>query len=122
MGTRKNPKHHKKSSKKMSAQQKQLRIQTGVVSRTFKEKIYYEKELGQFEAKLKNTNYANEEEEYRAKMIPQQIDETKAALKDTEDRLSNAIVTLKKYVEEEGVDESTKEWIAASEKLKEVTA
>ena len=52
-------------------------------------KIYYEKELGQFEAKLKNTNYANEEEEYRAKMIPQQIDETKAALKDTEDRLSN---------------------------------
>merc|ERR1712126_360841 len=107
---------------KMSAQQKQLRIQTGVVSRTFKEKIYYEKELGQFEAKLKNTNYANEEEEYRAKMIPQQIDETKAALKDTEDRLSNAIVTLKKYVEEEGVDESTKEWIAASEKLKEVTA
>ena len=51
--------------------------------------IYYEKELGQFEAKLKNTNYANEEEEYRAKMIPQQIDETKAALKDTEDRLSN---------------------------------
>ena len=39
--------------------------------------------------KLKNTNYANEEEEYRAKMIPQQIDETKAALKDTEDRLSN---------------------------------
>merc|ERR1712133_101307 len=107
---------------KMSAQQKQLRIQTGVVSRTFKEKIYNEKELGQFEAKLKNTNYANEEEEYRAKMIPQQIDETKAALKDTEDRLSNAIVTLKKYVEEEGVDESTKEWIAANEKLKEVTA
>ena len=52
-------------------------------------KIYYEKELGEFEAKLKNTNYANEEEEYRAKMIPQQIDETKAALKDTEDRLSN---------------------------------
>merc|ERR1711911_141999 len=111
-----------KNPQKMSAQQKQLRIQTGVVSRTFKEKIYYEKELGQFEAKLKNTNYANEEEEYRAKMIPQQIDETKAALKDTEDRLSNAIVTLKKYVEEEGVDESTKEWIAASEKLKEVTA
>merc|ERR1712133_67774 len=115
-------KHHKKSLKKMSAQQKQLRIQTGVVSRTFKVKIYYEKELGQFEAKLKNTNYANEEEEYRAKMIPQQIDETKAALKDTEDRLTNAIVTLKKYVEEEGVDESTKEWIAASEKLKEVAA
>merc|ERR1712126_205076 len=111
-----------KNPRKMSAQQKQLRIQTGVVSRTFKEKIYYEKELGQFEAKLKNTNYANEEEEYRAKMIPQRIDETKAALKDTEDRLSNAIVTLKKYVEEEGVDESTKEWIAASEKLKEVAA
>ena len=37
-------------------------------------------------------------------------------------KIHSAIVTLKKYVEEEGVDESTKEWIAASEKLKEVTA
>jgi len=37
-------------------------------------------------------------------------------------KVHSAIVTLKKYVEEEGVDESTKEWIAASEKLKEVTA
>ena len=36
---------------------------------------------------MKNANYSNEEEEYRAKMIPQQIDETKAALKDTEGRL-----------------------------------
>ena len=59
--------------------------------------IYYEKELGQFEAKLKNTNYANEEEEYRAKMIPQQIDETKAALKDTEDRLSNGKYTFSSF-------------------------
>jgi len=45
--------------------------------------------LKDFTAKLKNANYANEEEEYRAKMIPQQIDETKAALKDTEGRLEN---------------------------------
>ena len=37
-------------------------------------------------------------------------------------KIHSAIVTLKKYVEEEGVDESTKEWIAANEKLKEVTA
>ena len=73
----------------MSAQAKQLRIQTGVVNRTFKEKNYYEKELGQFEDKLKNGKFETEEEQYRAKIIPQQIDETKAALKDTQERLDN---------------------------------
>ena len=78
----------------MSAQAKQLRIQTGVVNRTFKEKNYYEKELTQFEAKLKNQNYATEEEQYRAKIIPQQIDETKAALKDTQERLDTGIFTF----------------------------
>ena len=78
----------------MSAQAKQLRIQTGVVNRTFKEKNYYEKELTQFEAKLKNENYATEEEQYRAKIIPQQIDETKAALKDTQERLDTGIFTF----------------------------
>ena len=41
--TRKNPWHHK-NPQKMSAQQKQLRIQTGVVSRTFKEKVIWLKE------------------------------------------------------------------------------
>ena len=75
---------------KMSIAQDDQRIRDCQMIRRWSDfKIYYEKELGQFEAKLKNTNYANEEEEYRAKMIPQQIDETKAALKDTEDRLSN---------------------------------
>ena len=75
---------------KMSMAQDDQRIRNCQMIRRWSDfKIYYEKELGQFEAKLKNTNYANEEEEYRAKMIPQQIDETKAALKDTEDRLSN---------------------------------
>lgn len=78
----------------MSAQAKQLRIQTGVVNRTFKEKNYYEKELTQFEAKLKVENYATEEEQYRAKIIPQQIDETKAALKDTQERLDTGIFTF----------------------------
>ena len=38
---------------------------------------------------MKKNTYANEEEEYRAKMLPQQIDETKAALKDTCGRLEN---------------------------------
>jgi len=38
---------------------------------------------------LANKNFKDEEEEYRAKLIPQQIDETKAALKDTETRLEN---------------------------------
>ena len=52
-------------------------------------KSYYEKEIKQFEDKLKNANFANEEEEYRAKMIPQQIEETKAAHKDTCERLSD---------------------------------
>merc|ERR1712227_1095325 len=106
--------------KKMSAQAKQLRIQTGVVNRTFKEKNYYEKELGQFEDKLKNGKFETEEEQYRAKIIPQQIDETKAALKDTQERLDNAIEALKKYVEQEGNDQQSKEWIAANDKLKEV--
>merc|ERR1712189_13180 len=106
--------------KKMSAAAKQLRIQTGVVNRTFKEKNYYTKELSQFEDKLKQSNFASEEEQYRAKIIPQQIDETKAALKDTEERLETAIETLKKYVEQEGNDQQSKEWIAANNKLKEV--
>merc|ERR1712189_20613 len=105
---------------KMSAAAKQLRIQTGVVNRTFKEKNYYKKELSQFEDKLKQSNFASEEEQYRAKIIPQQIDETKAALKDTEERLETAIETLKKYVEQEGNDQQSKEWIAANNKLKEV--
>ena len=75
----------------MSAQAKQLRIATGVVNRTFKEKSYYENEVLEFEAKLKNENFATEEERYRAKIIPQQIDETKAALRDTVERLTNGI-------------------------------
>merc|ERR1711931_417307 len=104
----------------MSAAAKQLRIQTGVVNRTFKEKNYYTKELSQFEEKLKQNNFATEEEQYRAKIIPQQIDETKAALKDTEERLETAIETLKKYVEQEGNDQQSKEWIAANDKLNEV--
>lgn len=104
----------------MSAAAKQLRIQTGVVNRTFKEKNYYTKELTQFADKLKQNNFATEEEQYRAKIIPQQIDETKAALKDTEERLETAIETLKKYVEQEGNDKQSKEWIAANEKLNEV--
>merc|ERR1711976_257643 len=108
------------TEKNMSAAAKQLRIQTGVVNRTFKEKNYYTKELSQFEEKLKQNNFATEEEQYRAKIIPQQIDETKAALKDTEERLETAIETLKKYVEQEGNDQQSKEWIAANEKLKEV--
>ena len=33
-----------------------------------------------------------------------------------------AIAVLKKYVEEEGADTSTKEWVAANDKLTEVTA
>merc|ERR1712168_167038 len=108
------------TEKKMSAAAKQLRIQTGVVNRTFKEKNYYTKELSQFEEKLKQNNFATEEEQYRAKIIPQQIDETKAALKDTEERLETAIETLKKYVEQEGNDQQSKEWIAANDKLNEV--
>ena len=47
----------------MSAAAKQLRIQTGVVNRTFKEKNYYTKELSQFEDKLKQSNFASEEEQ-----------------------------------------------------------
>merc|ERR1739838_780071 len=105
---------------KMSAAAKQLRIQTGVVNRTFKEKNYYTKELTEFSDKLKQNNFATEEEQYRAKIIPQQIDETKAALKDTEERLETAIETLKKYVEQEGNDKQSKEWIAANEKFNEV--
>jgi len=104
------------------ARLKKLRIQTGVVTRTYKEKVYYEKELIQFEEKLKKADYKDEEEAYRSKLIPQQIDETKAALKDTQTRLENAVIVLKGQVEEEGIDESSKEWIAASDKLKEVTS
>ena len=47
------------------------------------------KEIAGFEKKLKNADFKDEEEAYRAKMIPQQIDETKAALKDTENALEN---------------------------------
>ncbi|CAG5096388.1 Oidioi.mRNA.OKI2018_I69.XSR.g14594.t1.cds [Oikopleura dioica] len=104
------------------ADAKKLRIQTGVVNRTFKEKQYYQKELAAFEKKLQNQNFKDEEEAYRAKMIPQQIDETKAALKDTENALQNAIIALRQLVEDEAADKSTKEWVAASDKLKEVTA
>merc|ERR1712170_142291 len=110
------------TEKNMSAAAKQLRIQTGVVNRTFKEKNYYTKELSQFEEKLKQNDFKDEEEEYRAKIIPQQIDETKAALKDTEQRLQKAIIVLEQQVKEEGIDESSKEWIAASDKLKEISA
>ena len=78
----------------MSAAAKQLRIQTGVVNRTFKEKNYYTKELTQFADKLKQNNFATEEDQYRAKIIPQQIDETKAALKDTEERLETGIYLI----------------------------
>jgi hypothetical protein len=106
----------------MSDQLKKLRIQTGVVSRCFKEKKYYEAELLKFEEKLKIKNFASEEDEYRAKLIPQQIDETKGALNDTATRLENAIAQLKSLVEDNGVDESSKEWIAASDKLKEISA
>lgn len=55
-------------------------------------------------------------------MIPQQIDETKAALKDTENALENAIIALRQLVEDDEADKSTKEWVAANDKLKEVTA
>jgi len=101
---------------------KKLKIQTGVVNRCFKEKNYYLKELAGFEKKLQNTNFKDEEEAYRAKMIPQQIDETKAALKDTENALENAIIALRQLVDDDEVDKSTKEWVAANDKLKEVTA
>ena len=33
-----------------------------------------------------------------------------------------AIVVLEQQVQEEGIDESSKEWIAASDKLKEISA
>ena len=56
--------------------------------------VYYKKELQGLEAKLSKKDFKDEEEEYRAKIIPQQIDETKAALKDTEQRLQKG---FKKY-------------------------
>ena len=58
--------------------------------------VYYKKELQGLEAKLSKKDFKDEEEEYRAKIIPQQIDETKAALKDTEQRLQKG---FKKYCE-----------------------
>ena len=33
-----------------------------------------------------------------------------------------AIIVLEQQVQEEGIDESSKEWIAASDKLKEISA
>ena len=51
--------------------------------------MYYEKELKEFERQLKKSDFKDEEEEYRSKLVPQQIDETKAALKDTQTRLEN---------------------------------
>ena len=48
---------------------------------------------------MNKKDFKDEEEEYRAKIIPQQIDETKAALKDTEQRLQKGskIKSLRKY-------------------------
>lgn len=101
---------------------KKLRIQTGVVTRTHKEKGLYEKECLQYEEKMKQTVFKDDEEEYRMKMVPQQLDETKAALRDVEIRLEKAFVTLKDLFADKELNHESKEWIAANEIIKKVEA
>ena len=82
-----------KSEKKSGNETRKTRVKrawfTELNRHNFFFQNYYLKEIAGFEKKLQNTNFKDEEEAYRSKMVPQQIDETKAALKDTENALEN---------------------------------
>ncbi|XP_068239659.1 tubulin-specific chaperone A [Palaemon carinicauda] len=79
---------------------KQLRIKTGVVKRSCKEKISYEKEAEQIQEKISKMQEEGQEV-YYIKKQDQLLQETQNVISDCQKRLNTAYQDLKALVEAE---------------------
>ncbi|XP_064117580.1 tubulin-specific chaperone A-like [Macrobrachium nipponense] len=97
---------------------KQLRIKTGVLKRTCKEKISYEKEAEQIQEKIKKMQEEGQDV-YYIKKQDQLLQETQAVILDCQKRLNAAYQDLKAFVEAETELEEVEEYQAAKTAVEE---
>ncbi|ROT78976.1 tubulin-specific chaperone A [Penaeus vannamei] len=97
---------------------KQLRIKTGILKRTYKEKISYEKEAEQIQEKIRKMQEEGQEV-YYIKKQDQLLQETQNVIPDTQKRLNAAYHDLKTLVETETELEEAEEYLAAKAVIEE---
>ncbi|XP_066961310.1 tubulin-specific chaperone A [Macrobrachium rosenbergii] len=97
---------------------KQLRIKTGVLKRTCKEKISYEKEAEQIQEKIKKMQEEGQDV-YYIKKQDQLLQETQTVIPDCQKRLNAAYQDLKALVEAETELEEAEEYQAAKTAVEE---
>ncbi|XP_065840783.1 tubulin-specific chaperone A-like [Oscarella lobularis] len=103
----------------MAAEQKQLKIRTAVVKRLVKEKISYEKEAVEQEAKVQKLKDEGADE-YVVKKQIECLEETRTVLPDCQRRIATAIDDLKALVRANESLKETDEYKAAVEQLESV--